>query len=377
MKTDWDVVVVGAGPAGCAGAKRCAEQGLNTLLLERHILPREKVCGGMLLSPASRTLVKDEFGEPPAEIWSSSPYVRGYVLHVPGTSGRKIELGRVPHAWRRVFDYWLSQEAQRSGAELWTDAKVTDMVEDDGAYLLKVSHHAAEQGIRARYVIGADGAASLIRRRLLSGVNLSYGPASRICYDEAALNWKTLGIEKEYFHPFFDPHRAPYRFSIEYYGGVFTLVFGGLRKSGKDLALEGGSLAEQYRLLDLGREPIWEDACVELGSHKEILFGSFSPAKGNVLLAGSAAGFMLPVTWEGIGPSIRSGIAAAEAVVKASAHTKEAERYYLAEIEELLSTFRRAYSWGRRIKEATTKEPDHLADALEECFEELLNIPRW
>ena len=377
MNHIWDVIVVGAGPAGCAASKRCAEHGLKTLLLERYDLPREKVCGGMLLSPASRTLIKEEFGETPARIWSSSAYVRGYVLHIPGTTDRKIELGRVPHAWRREFDNWLSQKAQQSGAELWSNARVINIIEDEGAYLLKVNYDSVERDVKARYVVGADGAASVTRRCLFPDIKLAYGPATRRCYDETALDWSALGLDREYFHPFFHPQHAPYRFSIEYYGNVFTLVFTKAGKAGEEWTLESGPLAKQYSLLRLKQEPIWEDACVELGSHKEILFGTFSPAKRNVLIAGSAAGFMLPVTWEGIGPSMRSGLAAADAVIKATNHKKEAAKYYLTEIDELLSTFKRAYSWGRRIREATAREPEHLANTLTECFTELLNITRW
>jgi len=44
----YHVVVVGAGPAGSVAAKRCAERGFKTLLLEKKKLPRDKICSGML-----------------------------------------------------------------------------------------------------------------------------------------------------------------------------------------------------------------------------------------------------------------------------------------------------------------------------------------
>ncbi len=44
-----DVIVAGAGPAGSAAAKRCAEHGLKTMMLEKHRLPRDKVCSGMIM----------------------------------------------------------------------------------------------------------------------------------------------------------------------------------------------------------------------------------------------------------------------------------------------------------------------------------------
>ena len=63
-----DVIVVGAGPAGTAAAKKCVEYGLNTLILERHRLPRYKVCTGMIMGPAAHTLIKQEFGDIPENI---------------------------------------------------------------------------------------------------------------------------------------------------------------------------------------------------------------------------------------------------------------------------------------------------------------------
>lgn len=48
-----DVIVVGAGPGGCAAAKNCAELGLKTMLLEKKKLPREKLCTGMVMTSAA------------------------------------------------------------------------------------------------------------------------------------------------------------------------------------------------------------------------------------------------------------------------------------------------------------------------------------
>ena len=51
----FDVIVVGAGPAGSAAAKRCAESGLKTLMLEKESLLREKVCDGGLFSDGAQS----------------------------------------------------------------------------------------------------------------------------------------------------------------------------------------------------------------------------------------------------------------------------------------------------------------------------------
>ena len=48
MKKKYDVVVVGAGPGGAAAAKRCVDKGLDTLLIDKHKLPRRKACSGII-----------------------------------------------------------------------------------------------------------------------------------------------------------------------------------------------------------------------------------------------------------------------------------------------------------------------------------------
>jgi flavin-dependent dehydrogenase len=52
----YDVILVGAGPAGATAAYDCAKMGLNTLLLEKEKLPREKPCGGAVMYRALRLI---------------------------------------------------------------------------------------------------------------------------------------------------------------------------------------------------------------------------------------------------------------------------------------------------------------------------------
>ena len=57
--TRFDVTIVGAGPAGSACAKTCAENGLKTVLLEKRRLPRDKVCSGMVMGDLPSTTQRD------------------------------------------------------------------------------------------------------------------------------------------------------------------------------------------------------------------------------------------------------------------------------------------------------------------------------
>ena len=71
-----DVVIIGGGPAGSVAAKKCAENGIHTVLLEKKRLPRRKVCSGMLLSKLVHILIDNEFGPIP-EKYLRSPKIVG------------------------------------------------------------------------------------------------------------------------------------------------------------------------------------------------------------------------------------------------------------------------------------------------------------
>src|SRR5665648_80506 len=100
----YEVVVVGAGPGGSTAAKRCAEHGLRTLVLEKKRLPRDKVCSGLLLGRLARNLITEEFGPVPEEIVLRR--MHGLILWMPGIGQRKIAQD-TPIAWRKDLDYWM------------------------------------------------------------------------------------------------------------------------------------------------------------------------------------------------------------------------------------------------------------------------------
>jgi len=58
IKTNYDVIIVGAGPAGNASAKLLAEKGFNIAIIEKEKLPRDKVCSGMISKRCISSLKK-------------------------------------------------------------------------------------------------------------------------------------------------------------------------------------------------------------------------------------------------------------------------------------------------------------------------------
>ena len=214
VDSKFDVVVVGGGPAGSAAAKRCAENGLKTLLLDKRRLPRAKVCTGMIMSEMAQNLVREEFGSPPPEALTTPSHIRGIKFRTQGTETVTLER-RMPFAWRGDFDYWLNRVAQGKGAELWDRAKVKHIAEDKEAYTLELEREGELLSLRTRFLIGADGTLSTVRRLLLPAPPMRIQLNIRLCYKG------TLELEPEYVHYFYLPDLSG--FDVNFKRDVFLL----------------------------------------------------------------------------------------------------------------------------------------------------------
>ncbi len=174
---DYDIVIVGAGPAGSTAAKEAAEKGLKTIFFERGRKPGEKNSSGCGLGPrmwrdfdimkeigpdvcpsiregrAARNYFVDEDGK-----------VTGYIMTTP-TASVTYEPAKswiTLNCYRSDFDPWLAQYAVNAGAELKTSTLVTGLLKEDG----KVVGVIDEKGEKYRgLVIGADGAVSIVAQQ--------------------------------------------------------------------------------------------------------------------------------------------------------------------------------------------------------------------
>ena len=176
-----DVIVVGVGPAGTVTAKKYAEYGLDTLLLEKHRLPRDKVCSGMLMGPVAQSLIKQEFGDIPEIVLSEPNYLSGYVFHVPGIGSQKLD-NLTPLAWRRDLDYWMSQKAEAKGVEIWQASRVIGLRPKGQGFLVEIERRERRQEVEAKFVVGADGATSVVRSSLFPEPKMRYAQIYQECY---------------------------------------------------------------------------------------------------------------------------------------------------------------------------------------------------
>lgn len=358
----WDVVVVGAGPGGCVSAKKCAQGGLSTLLLEKRKLPRDKVCTGMIMGPWAKGIVEQEFGKIPFDILTDPFYLKGIMLHIPGAESKTVA-NAMPIGWRRDIDYWMCQKAVEAGAELRDRAKVTGVGLSDTGYEVAVQRGQETDRYRARFVIGANGADAAIRKFIFPDYRTKARAAFRQCYQAQ------LTLDKYYFHWFF-PYVSPSpRFDVIHKGPFFLTEGGGIKK----LAGEIREILKDYGF-DPESRPLWRDGCLMLPLSYDLFKGQFGPAKDNILLVGDAGGFGIPFTVEGVGPALKSGCLAAEAVLEAVSLGRKADGIYAKKIEGIIDILQHLRSVEKRMKDAAAQGPEALARAMAGFIEESFRV---
>ncbi|RZN14393.1 MAG: NAD(P)/FAD-dependent oxidoreductase [Methanosarcinales archaeon] len=157
----YDVVVVGAGPAGAIAARCSAKHDANTLIIEEHPYIGSPVqCTGIISIKAL-----DECDLKPE---SSFVYrnIRGANIYSPGNHCIKIDGGKTKaHVIdRKIFDRILVAKALDEGADLILRTKATALKNNKNGAVLTVRQNGTLQEIQTKVVIGADGIQSSVAR---------------------------------------------------------------------------------------------------------------------------------------------------------------------------------------------------------------------
>ena len=160
MKTNYDIIVVGAGPAGSMAARFAAEQGVSVLMLEKDRDVGYPVRCGEAVSKAG----VEEF-IPSDDKWIAACISR-FSLNSPDGTEAIVEFDDAGYVLeRRIFDYELAKTAANAGAEILTRSYVNGLIiEDDKVTGVKYEFRGEQKELRSKIVIGADGVESRVGR---------------------------------------------------------------------------------------------------------------------------------------------------------------------------------------------------------------------
>jgi flavin-dependent dehydrogenase len=289
-----EVIVVGAGPAGCACAWKLNQNGIQTVLLDKKKFPRQKLCAGWI-TPGVLKNLQVKSGQYPHGLLT----FKHIFFHV---WGRKLRVPTFQYAIRRIeFDHWLLKKAS---VPLYLHP-VQQIKKENGYYIIDNSY-------RSKYLVGAAGTHCPVYRSFFKEVN------------SRSQHRLIVTIEEEFKYDYHDPncHLWFFENNLPGYAWYVPKADGYLNVGigGKFMALKSrGQTIRQH----------WDYFVAKLEKSSLVNGHAFSPRGhnyylrqpvpagqlNNAYIIGDAAGLATLDLGEGIGPAIESGILAASSIL--------------------------------------------------------------
>ena len=328
----YDVIVVGAGPAGCTAAKALAEKGYKVLLVEKFKMPRYKSCSGVLIKK-SMELVKKYFGEAVPEYVMCTPTDnRGMIFTNDAGKEYRFEQEGL-NVWRSHFDGWLVEKAKESGAAVRDGVAALSCTEKDG--FVEVSLHGQKNDTEgARYVLDCEGVVGALKRKITGEV-----PGYITTYQ--TFNEGSIDLDPHYFYAYLQPELSEYDAWFNVKDDLLVLGVS-VKDMDKIRYYYGRFIAymEEKHYLRIDRqtkEEKWLMPHIRPGCRVDY-------GVGRILFAGEVAGFLNPMG-EGISAGMESGYCAASAVMKHFDNPETVREAYRQSTENLKSYMQRQWNF--------------------------------
>jgi menaquinone-9 beta-reductase len=297
-----DVLIVGGGPAGSSAAWKLRRAGVDVLVLDRERFPRLKLCAGWVTPEVIRDLEIELCAYPHRLLTFPRLRVHFGRWHLP--------IACVQHSIRRFeFDAWL---LERSGAPVEQHNVRHITAEAGGGFIV-------DDAFRCRYLIGAGGTRCPVYRELFRELNPRASELQIVTLEhEIQYDWQDSDC-----HLWFCEQGLPgYSWYVPKEHGWLNVGVGAIaermKRRGQDIRQHWLQLATR---LDRSLAP---GAHYDPTGYSYYLRGRVHVVhRDNAFITGDAAGLATRDLGEGIGPAVRSGLLAAEAILTGKSYRLE------------------------------------------------------
>jgi len=307
MISEFDVIICGAGPAGCTAALTLGSSGLKIALIEKRKFPREKVCGDAI--PAFVPKVLSTINPQYAKAFEGlAGRNKVNICRIVSPGKRSLDLKFIEHGYicrRIIFDDFLFDLAcQVPEITVFQETAVEDVSESADGIKIRTNRN---QHLKARLVLGCDGANSLIRRYLTGNdTNFNYCSSAVRAYFKNVTDNPPDTFELHFLKEFL----PGYFWIFPLDGNQFNVGLGlpSAIVNRRKINMRKEFLRIIEKVPDISNRFLKAELTSEIQGSLLPLWSRKTPVSGNrLMLCGDAASLINPASGAGIGQAMQSG----------------------------------------------------------------------
>lgn len=311
----YDIVIIGAGPAGSTLAKLISKTNKKILIIDAENEKNKKPCGGLLAPDAQKELAHYDLVIPKDIL--VSPQI--FSVKTMDLVSKQIKYYQryYLNMDRYKFDKYLVSLIPKNVKKI--NGRVVSIKKQDN-YILEVLEKNKKSIINSKIIVGADGCNSIVRRTFYKNNIMKY---------MAIQEWyKCVDTSNSFYSCIFDRKTSDscswliHKDEYLIYGGAFDI------KNSKDKFFEQKNRLSKFLNVDLN-EPVKREACLV---YRPKRFKDFVTGKDGAYLIGEAAGFISASSFEGISIAIKSADILSKIIIKNDNINKITKLYRLKTI---------------------------------------------